>query len=87
MWSSIYTKRGGICIYHEDGLPVRYLNIFPLKEALYCELDKCFNVTLYRSPNQTSDEFSNFLIDFDLTIDHITKLNPDLILVLGVSNQ
>ena len=49
------TKRGGVCLYHKNNLPLRVVNIGYLNECLALELrvgDKICNfVVLYRSPS------------------------------------
>lgn len=63
------TKRGGVCIYHKEYLPIKILNISQLLECLVCEFkykdEKCFIVTLYRSPSQTDHEFETFMLKFE----------------------
>ena len=48
-------KRGGVCIFHKDTLPIRFLNIFQLNECIAVEIvyenKKCVIVSLYRSPS------------------------------------
>ena len=56
------TKRGGVCIYYKDHLPIIKRNdLCQLHECLVTEMrigkKKCFFTCLYRSPSQTSDEF------------------------------
>ena len=84
-------KRGGICIYYKDTLPIRFLNITNLAECLICEIvynqRKCFIVSLYRSPSQTLAEFDNFITKFEAIIDKIiTPGSPNLIFIIGDFN-
>ena len=57
-------KRGGVCIYCKETLPLRVININYLNECIRFELkigDKiCRFISLYRSPSQTQDEFDKF---------------------------
>ena len=46
----------------------------------------CKFICLYRSPNQTNDEFESFLKNFELTLDKIHEDNPFMISVLGNFN-
>ena len=59
------TKRGGVCLYYKNYLPLRVLNISYLKECLNFELkigDKSCNfVALYWSLSQSQDDFDNLL--------------------------
>ena len=65
-------KRGGICIYHRDFLPVKVSNVSYLKECLNFSLSvngKQCNITLiYHSPSQSSEEFQTFVINLDLLL-------------------
>ena len=53
-------KRGGVCIYYKESLPVRVINLPHLQEALLRELNDCNQKiiisSLYRSPSQNSKE-------------------------------
>ena len=56
------TKRGGVCIYYKDDLPIIKRNdLGQFHECLFNELKtgkkKCFLTCLYRSPGKTSEEF------------------------------
>ena len=57
-------KRGGVCIYYKESLPVRVINLPYLQEALLLELNdqnkKIIISSLYRSPSQNSEEFGSF---------------------------
>ena len=58
-------KRGGVCIYYKESLPVRAINIPYLKEALLLEMTynnkKVIVYVIYRSPSQNNCEFDSFL--------------------------
>ena len=49
------TKRGGICIYYNESLSVRTLNLTNLNECIICEVSiqncKGYNGGIYRSPS------------------------------------
>ena len=61
-------KRGGVCIYYEESLPVRVINLSWLQEALLLELNdqnkKIIMSSLYRSPSQNSKEFESLSTNF-----------------------
>ena len=69
-------KRGGVCIYYKETLPIKFLNISNLNECLVCEIlydkKKCFIVSLYRSPNQDNDEFDSFIREFENIINTLS---------------
>ena len=83
-------KRGGVCIYYKDSLPLRVLNVCPLSECLLIEVlyekKKCIVASLYRSPSQNHEEFNSFLLDLEQLIETIYNLDPYLVLVLGDFN-
>ena len=62
------TNRGGVCIYYRNFLPLKLVNIHYLNESITFEIklgDKICNfVSLYRSPNQSEDDFENFCNNF-----------------------
>ena len=68
------TKRGGVCIYYRNSLPLKILGIHYLQE--------CINF----SRNQSQDHFESFANNFELNIDAVTANNPFLIVVLGNFN-
>ena len=51
-------KRGGVSVFYRDTLPISFLNIKNLPECIIGEINqsKCFFVSLYRSPSQTTNE-------------------------------
>ena len=46
----------------------------------------CNFVSLYRSPNQSEDDFENFCNNFELTLDAVSATNPFLIVAIGDFN-
>ena len=84
------TKRGGVCIYFEESLPLRLCNVSYLNECTCFETvisNKPFNfISLYRSPSQCSDEFENFVYNLDLTLDALIQKNPFLTVMIGGFN-
>ena len=55
------TKRGGVCLYYKNNLPLRVISIGYLNECLNLELKvggkTCNFVVLYRSTSQSQDKF------------------------------
>ena len=84
------SKRGGVCMYYKNCLPLKVLDIRFLHESIAFELrigDKlCSFISLYRSPNQSSDDFVSFLDNFELTLDALAQKNPFLMVALGDFN-
>ena len=86
----INTKRGGVCIYYENSLPLKVIDIQFLNECINFEIRigrklRSF-LCLYRSPSQTRDIFQTFADNFELTLDTIIKKNIFLTVTLGDFN-
>jgi len=84
-------KRGGVCIFYKETLPIKIINITPMTECLVLEIScankKCVIASLYRSPSQDYDEFEQFLQNLDLLINNtIININPDCFIMLGDFN-
>ena len=83
-------KRGGVCIYYKESLPVRVINTTYFKEALLLEMScNSKNVmvsVIYRSPNQSNDEFEVFLSNFQMLLDEINNRKPSLSVITGDFN-
>ena len=58
------TKRGGVCIYYHNSLPLKVIDIQLLNECINFEIrigeKLCSFLCLYRSPSQTRDIFETF---------------------------
>ena len=71
-------KHGGVCMYYKNYLPLKVLDIRFLHESIAFELqigDKlCSFISLYRSPNQSYDDFVLFLDNFELILDTLAQL-------------
>ena len=87
---SSIAKRGGVCIYYKENLPLKLIPTPYLNESLLCEVTigskKCIIGTVYRSPSQNSDEFESFLLNFEFLLQDISNRNPYLTLLLGDYN-
>mgnify|MGYP001797105896 CR=1 FL=1 len=61
-------------------LPLSSCDISFLDQCLMLELNfddkKCFLVSLYRSPSQSSDEFDDFCTKLDRTLEYVFNLDP-----------
>ena len=83
-------KRGRICIYYQDFLPLKLINIQYPNKCITIKIktgDKICNfVSLFRSPNQSKDDFEKFCDNFELTLDVILTTNPFLIAAIGDFN-
>ena len=84
-------KRGGVCIYYKESLPVRTIELPYLKEALLLEMNynnkKVLVSVIYRSPSQNNDEFDAFLFNFQKLLNDIDNRKPSLSIVTGDFNS
>ena len=74
-------KRGGVCIYYKESLPVRVISLPCFKEALLMISVIC------RSPSQNNDKFHTFLSNFVKLLNHINNRKPSLSVVTGDFNS
>ena len=83
-------KKGGVCIYFKNSLPLKVLDIQLLQECINFEIkiaDKICNfISLHRSPSQSKDEFESFADNLELNLDSIVHRIPYFIVVLGDFN-
>ena len=83
-------KRGGICIYYKNFLPLKVTDVRLLEECIVFDLiisnKLCSFVALYRSPSQSQDDFATFSDNLEMTLDFVSKKNPFLLVVLGDFN-
>ena len=83
-------KRGGVCVYFKESLPVRCFPNSYLKECLILEVSinnkRDYVVSLYRSPSQTSGEFDSFITNLEKIVVDISRSNPHFLLLIGDFN-
>ena len=74
------SKRGGVCIYYHNFLPLKVTDMQFLNECIYFEIriggKLCSFPCLCRSPSQTRDIFVKFADNFKLTLDTNINKNP-----------
>ena len=84
-------KRGGVCIYYKESLPVRGISATYFKEALLLEMSynnkKVMVSVIYCSPSQTNDAFDTFLSNLQLLLNDINYQKPSLSVVAGDFNS
>ena len=80
-------KRGRVCIYHKESLPVQEIKLSYFKEALLLEMDfnnkKVLISAIYRSPIQNKNEFDLFLANLEQLLGEINKRKPYLSIITG----
>ena len=73
------TKRGGVCIYDRNSLPLKTLNISYLHECINFEIRTGVKLwrfaSLFRSPSQLQDDFESMRINCELNIHTGTSNN------------
>ena len=83
-------RRGEVCIYYKESLPIKMLNISYLQECICFDLKignkPCSIISLYKSPSQTTNEFDNFLNNLNIMLESVTQKNPFLTVVIGDFN-
>ena len=81
-------KRGWICIYYKDFLPLKFTGIRLLEECIALDLiisnKLCSFIALYRSPSESQDNFAKFSDNFKMTLDLVSKENPFLFSVVNL---
>ena len=84
------TKRGGVCIYYKESLPVRVTNLPFFNEALLLEMSykktKVLVSVIYRSPSQNTNEFNLFLTHLENLFSDINNCKPFLSVVTADFN-
>ena len=84
------SKRGGVCVYYRNSLPLKIQDLFYLQECIVFELKIdnkfCKIVSFCRSPNQSEDEFETFTNNLELILGKIFETNPFLVIALGDFN-
>ena len=85
-----HTKRGGVCIYYRESLPVQEIKISYFKEALLLEMNynhkKVIVSVIYRSPSQSNIEFDLFLANLEQLLCEINNRKPYLSIITGDFN-
>ena len=83
-------KRGGVCVYIRESLPVRCLSNTYLQECLILEISinnkKGYVLSLYRSPSQTPSEFDSFINNLEKLIIDIYSRKADFAVMIGDFN-
>ena len=80
----------GVCICYKISLPLKMKNIHYFQECINFEIkirDKLCNfISLYRSPNQSQDDFQSFINKLGYNLDSVMVNNPFLTVILGDFN-
>ena len=83
-------KRGVVCSYYKESLPVLIKTLPYFKEALFLEMihsnKKVIVSVIYHSPSPNNCELDSFLTDFDILLSEINKCKPSLAVITGDFN-
>ena len=84
-------KRGGVGLYIKDSLASKNRSdLVTLPECILyeiqCNKKKYFFAVIYRSPNQSPEEFDNFETNFQLMLSKMHAKNPFCVIVTGDFN-
>ena len=86
-------RRGGVALYYNDDLVVNELNnVNPThSEGMWISVkvgsNNVYLGVYYRPQNQSVDQITNFLDEFQESLDKVRNLNPDCIVILGDYND
>ena len=84
------SKRGGVCCYFKESLPIRILKITSMTECLILEMlysnELVIVSVIYRSPSLSSQEFVQFEMLFSQILNDITSIKTFFSVILGDSN-
>ena len=77
----------GVCAFVGESLPVRNFSNSYLSECLTLEViisnKRGYDITLYRSPSQTSDEFKSFISNLGKLLINVNSFDPHFLILLG----
>ena len=80
-------KRGGVCAYVRESLPVCNFSNSYLSECLTLEVTisnrKGYVITLYRSPSQISDGFQSFVRNLEKLLINTNSFDSHFVILIG----
>ena len=83
----LISKRGGVCIYYKNYLPLRIISFNYLSECINFEImignKICNLITLNRSPSQNQRDFQVFIDNLQMNLETLAQRNPFLMVVIG----
>ena len=80
------SKRGDVCVYYRNSLPLKILDVFYLHECIVFELKIGNKFCKTAKPNQSQEELETFTSNLELMLDKIFETNLFLVIVLGDFN-
>ena len=83
-------KRGGVCIYYKESLPVQVISLPYLNKGLVLEMNennkKMVVSVIYRSPSHNNREFDSFLLNFEQLLSDRSTRKPNVSIITGKFN-
>ena len=78
-------KRGGVCIYYKEYLPIRVISLSYINETILLEMDYNNDVLQQCFPNQNNHKWL-FLTNFQKILNKISNHKPSLSIMTGDFN-
>ena len=83
-------KRDGVCLYYRENVTLQLVDTPYIKQYTLCEIN-IQNITgyvavIYRSPSLSSNEFEEFLVNFDKLLNQFNMLKSSFTVILGDFN-
>ena len=83
-------KRGGVCLYYRENLTIQLVDTPYNEQCILCEIN-IQNTTssvavIHRSPSQYSNEFEEYLVNFDKLLNKVNMLKSSFTVILGNFN-
>ena len=79
-------KRGGVCLYYRENLTLQLVDTPYIEQCILCEIHiqntTGYVAVIYRSPSQSSNEFEEFLVNFDKILNQVNMLKSSFTIIL-----
>ena len=83
-------KRSGMFLYYRENLTLQLVDIPYIEQCILCEINiqntAGYVAVIYRSPSQSSNEFEEFLVNFDKLLNQVNMLKSSFTVILGDFN-
>ena len=80
----------GVCLYFKESLTLKVIDNSFIAQCIICKITlqnrKGYVFVTYWSPSQSSNEFDEFLSNFDKLLNHIKQFRPSFTIILGDFN-
>ena len=82
-------KRGSVCLHYRENL-TQLVDTPYIEQCILCEINiqntTGYVAVIYRSPSQSSNEFEEFLVNFDKLLNQVNILKSSFTVILGDFN-